>query len=267
MGNKLKEITYLTVKDLKNIDIILPGTYSNTFEKFAKKLSLDIDDEDIILKDMNQDIDHVNEIVEKTNDNLNSLEKTTKNAQKAIKEKDDESLSEIHEELAFMRHQISSLQKQLFSDPLTEAYNRKWFSDYYLEKDYFKNDGFIAFLDLNKFKVINDQYGHLVGDQVLKYLVKFLKKELNYKGVDIVRYAGDEFIVLFNKGKIGSLNVEKTVKEAQKKLSKQKLKSSKINELQFSFSYGLTPFKKADAVEDIMDKVDELMYRNKKANS
>lgn len=266
MSNKLKEVTYLTVKDLKNHEIILPGKYSTIFENMAKRLQVDFEKEDVILKDLHQDTEYVNKIVEKTSDSLNCLEKSTSNAQKAIEEKNDASLKAIHSELAEMKSQIGTLQKQLFSDPLTGAYNRKWFSDQYLSDDNFKNDGFIAFLDLNKFKIINDNYGHLVGDQVLKYLVKFLKKELTYPGVDIVRYAGDEFVVLFNKDKTRIPNVETVISQTQQKLAKQKLKSAKIDELQFSFSYGITPFKKGEHVEAILDIVDELMYKNKEAN-
>lgn len=263
MSNKLKEITYLTVKDLKKQDIILPSTYSTTFEGIAKKLEVNFDNENILLKDLHQDINHVDTIVKKANENLTTLHKSTREAQKAIKDKDDESLKVINNELSKMQKQIDFLQKELFSDPLTGAYNRKWFADYYLEDDKFQNNGFIAFIDLDKFKIINDQYGHIIGDQVLKYLVKFLQKELNFPGVDIIRFAGDEFIVLFNKDKTSSLNINKIMRDTQVKLSQQKLKSSKIKELKFSFSYGLTSFKKEQDVENIIEIVDELMYKNK----
>lgn len=266
MSNKLKEVTYLTVKNLKKHDIILPGTYSTTFEGIAKKLEVNFDNEDIILKDLHQDVNHVDTIVKKANENLTSLHKSTRDAQKAIKDKDDESLKVINDELSKMQKQIDFLQKELFSDPLTGAYNRKWFSDYYLENDKFKNDGFIAFIDLNRFKIINDQYGHIIGDQVLKYLVKFLQKELHYPGVDVVRYAGDEFMILFDKEQTSLLNVNKIMRDAQIKLSEQKLKSSKIKELKFSFSYGLSSFKIEQDVEHILEIVDELMYKNKEEN-
>ncbi len=263
MSNKLKEVTYLTVKDLKKQDIILPGTYSSTFEGIANKLDVSLDNDNIILKDLQQDIDHVDVIVKKTNENLNTLHKSTCDAQKAIKNKDEKSLETINNELLKMQKQIDFLQIELFSDPLTGAYNRKWFSDYYLKEDNFQTDGYIAFIDLNNFKIINDSYGHIVGDQVLKYLVKFLKIELDYPGVNVVRYAGDEFIVLFDKEDTGSLNINKTMLDTQKKLSIQKLKSSKIKELSFSFSYGLLNFKSGQEIEYVLEIVDELMYKNK----
>jgi len=266
MSNKLREITYLTVKHLKNNEIILPGEYSKKFERFAKELEVDITNEDVVLKDLHQGCDRMDKIVQTTSNSLDTIHDNTQKAQEAIVNKDQESLALISEELKQMKEQISFLQKELFSDALTGAYNRKWFSDYYLNEEKFPTDGKMAFIDLNKFKIINDSYGHLIGDQVLKYLVKFLKKELSYDGVNVVRYAGDEFMVLFDDNALKTLDVETLMVEAQAKLAKQKLKSAKINELQFSFSYGLVDFKAMDDLDKILELADELMYENKQKN-
>lgn len=263
MGTRLKEITYLTSKNLKKFDIVLPKKYTTTFENIAKRLNVDLSSNEFVQNDINEDIEHLNTIVEKTNNNLNIIQKSTKNAQKAIKDKDEKFLIEINNELKRMEEEIITLQRELFSDPLTDALNRKWFVEKYLKDNCFQNEGFIAFIDLNNFKNINDNYGHLVGDQVLKYLVKFLKNELKFPGLDIVRYAGDEFLILFNKEKVTIPNVEKIVSEAQIKLSNQKLKSSKIDELKFSFSNGISAFHKGDDADGIIDLVDNLMYKNK----
>jgi len=264
MENKLKEITYLTLKQLKKENIILPSKYSKLFEENAKSLNFDLDDELLVFKDLKQDCDAVDKVVQKTSENLTSLHDSTKKAKEAIVSNDVNTLQTINDELERMQKQIDFLQKELFSDVLTDSYNRKWFMDNYLEDDSFLHDGFMAFLDLNNFKIINDTYGHIIGDQVLKYLVNFLKAELNIPGVDIVRYAGDEFIVLFNKDKTTVLNPDKKMIKAQEKLAEQRLKSSKIKSLRFSFSYGLVPFKKGDEFETLLDKVDELMYINKR---
>lgn len=268
MANKLKEATYLTIKDLKRQSIILPGRYSDIFEFYAKKLELNIRDEKIILKELQEDEAHIEKIVNKTSENLTSLRESTTDARKAIEDKDDESLRNINEKLLVMQNQIDFLQKELFSDPLTGAYNRKWLSDRYLDNDKFKNDGFIAFLDLNNFKFINDNYGHLIGDQVLKYLVNFLNKELKYPFVDVLRYAGDEFIVLFSidNSTVIDVDVESKMKETQEKFSKLLLKTAKINEIKASFSYGMKPFKAEDDFVAILETIDELMYINKQDN-
>lgn len=263
MTTKLKEITFLTIKNLKNNEIILPGDYLKVFDQIAKELKLDLQDNLLMEKELSYSTDKINKIVEKTSKNLTQMHSSTKKAQKAILDKDDVSLSSISDEISDMQKQISFLQKELFSDTLTQAYNRKWFNDSYLKEEKFPENGKFAFLDINKFKTINDTYGHLIGDQVLKYLVKFLQSQLNYPSVHIIRYAGDEFIILFGEDVISEINVEDKMKDVQEKLSNQKLKSAKIDNLQFSFSYGLIDYKKDDSLVDILTKADKLMYENK----
>lgn len=267
MENKLKEVTYLTLKNLKKHNIVLPETYLKTFQDIAKELHVDIKYEDLALKSFEKDAKHVENIVKKTNESLTNLNKSTSEARKAIENKDDNSLKKINADLERMQKQIDFLQKELFADPLTSAYNRKWFSDYYLKNDKFQNDGHIVFIDINNFKRVNDTYGHVIGDQVLKYMVKFLEKELAHPNIDIVRFAGDEFIILFNNKKTSkTVDANKCMQELQDKLSNRKLKTEKIKEFGFTFSYGITAFKKEQEVEPVLELVDSLMYKNKEAN-
>lgn len=265
MSNKLKEVTYLTVKHLKNNEIILPGEYSKKFARFAKELEVDITNDDVVLKDIDQNNDKIDKIVRNTNNSLDNIHKSTTKAQVAIENKDEQTLANISKELGEMKKQINFLQRELFSDPLTKAYNRKWFTDYFLNEEKFQSDGKLAFIDLNKFKIINDTHGHLMGDQVLKYLVRFLKNELDYDGVEVIRYAGDEFILIFTSDKL-NLNISKKMIDTQKKLSEQKLKSAKVDSLQFSFSYGLVDFKTGDNLGNVLELADRLMYENKLKN-
>ena len=267
MKNKLKKVTYLTLKELKKQEVIVPVQYSKVFQNVAKKLQITLDKEDLDLENSAQDAEHVEKIVKKTSESLTSLNKSTSDARQAIENKDEESLKKINEDLVKMQKQIDFLQKELFSDPLTGAYNRKWFFDYYLKDQRFQNNGFIAFIDLDKFKNINDTYGHLIGDQVLKYIVKFLLNELPQQNTKVIRYAGDEFIILFDMIDTSKeFEIDNLMKELQIKLSKIKLKSEKIKELTFSFSYGVTAFKKGLEIEPVLELVDGLMYKDKEAN-
>lgn len=266
MSDKLREITYLTVNELKEQEIVLPGKYSDIFEGFAKKLKVEIDNQDVILKELNQECEHVQKIVNKTNDNLTGLQKSTFNAKEAIKRKDEASLEAIYQELDVMQKQINTLQKELFSDNLTKAYNRKWFKEHYLKDGRFPNEGCLAFLDLDKFKAINDNYGHIIGDQVLKYLVKFLNTELNQEGVYIVRYAGDEFLAVFDEEISKKIDAEVMFLNLKEKLSRQRLKTAKVSNIQFGFSYGIVSYKQADTFDDVIAQADDLMYKNKQAN-
>ena len=267
MSNKLKEVTYLTIKNLKTKDIILPSTYSTQFDSYAKNLEVDYDKEDVILKDLHFDVNHAENIINKASDNLDNIYESTQKAQIAIVNKDETMITIVHNELKRLQEQIKSLKIELFADPLTGAYNRKWLMDSYLKEDLFQNDGEMAFIDLNKFKIINDNYGHVIGDQVLKYLVHFLKKTFStYEGINVARYAGDEFIILFPFDMSKKFDVSKLMLEAQIKLSKQKLKSKTIKALSFGFSFGLVEFRKSDTLTASLVKADKLMYKNKEIN-
>jgi diguanylate cyclase (GGDEF)-like protein len=85
-------------------------------------------------------------------------------------------------------------------DPLTNLFNRTYLDDYL--RDAFqqsnRNDAplAIAFADLDKFKSVNDIYGHAMGDQILVTTANILKA--NVRGADVVaRYGGEEFILVF----------------------------------------------------------------------
>ncbi len=264
MRNMLKEVTFLTVKELKNEDIVLPSQYSKAFEDNAKKLKVNLDDENIILKDLYEDTTNVNNVVKQTNENLTFLHQSTDDARVAIINKDEKSLNSIYNELIKMKEKIDFLQKELFSDSLTKAYNRKWFMDYYLVDRTFPENGTLVFININKFKNINDSYGHIIGDQVLKYLVSFLNQELDFCGVNVLRYIGDEFMVIFNEEATSLLDIELLLSYTQEKLAIQKLKTTKVNNISFSFSYGVTTFIKNEEAEIVLNKVDELINKNKK---
>ena len=266
MSQKLREITFLTIKNLKNNEIILPEDYSKVFVKIAKDLNIDLNNDNLMQKELNYSTDEINKIVDKTSKSLTEIHSSTQKAQKAILDKDDVSLSHISDDILDMQKQILFLQKELFSDSLTKAYNRKWFNDHYLKEEKLPENGKLVFLDINKFKTINDTYGHLIGDQVLKYLVKFLQTQLSYSSVHLIRYAGDEFLIIFGEEVFNEINVEDKMKDVQEKLSNQKLKSAKIDNLQFSFSYGLLDYKKDDNIVDILTVADRLMYENKQKN-
>lgn len=89
--------------------------------------------------------------------------------------------------------------KQALEDPLTELKNRRAFSkdfdSYNLSLGRKKEKYVLAVCDLDKFKSVNDTYGHDVGDLVLKHFANILKKTLRPSDV-IARMGGEEFVIL-----------------------------------------------------------------------
>ena len=90
-----------------------------------------------------------------------------------------------------------------FKDNLTELYNRSYFIDkleYEITKSSRnKNSLALMFLDLDGFKRINDNLGHLVGDEILKSFSQRMRKCVRESDV-IARIGGDEFVIMFSQG-------------------------------------------------------------------
>lgn len=99
---------------------------------------------------------------------------------------------------------IREYNEQLITDSLTGAYNRRFLEEHFVpslscchEKELAVN---LAFLDVDCFKSVNDQYGHAAGDTLLRDIVRFWKLHFNSreKGSErlVVRLGGDELLIV-----------------------------------------------------------------------
>ena len=105
----------------------------------------------------------------------------------------------IQEQLKDMKQLILKTNDLLVTDSLTGIYNRRYI-DERLPVDFsmiseFKEEAYLLMLDIDHFKLINDQYGHIVGDKVLKEVARLMKRVFDNTDV-IARYGGEEFIIL-----------------------------------------------------------------------
>ena len=98
------------------------------------------------------------------------------------------------------------------TDQLTSMYNRRYIMDRLGEILDSKRDSecAVAIIDIDKFKDVNDTYGHVVGDLVLKELARISKDKLRSKDI-IGRYGGEEFIIILP---------DTTIKDAKRILSR-----------------------------------------------
>ena len=188
------------------------------------------------------------------------LKENVSHAKVAIANKDNAALQMIEENMIDLEKKISMLQQELYLDELTHLYNRRWLFEKYLDNDSFTQTGTFCFIDINNFKHINDNYGHLVGDKVLSVLGKVL---LRIEKSSAIRYAGDEFIVISHEH--GAVEMEKILDTVNNNLKNTNLKHhEKIFHVDFAF--GVSAFTKGDSFKTILEDVDEKMYRYKKSN-
>lgn len=114
----------------------------------------------------------------------------------------------------------------------------------------------IMFLDLDRFKLINDQYGHDVGDRYLKHFGKVCSEELKDSG-KLFRYGGDEFVAIY----YGVLTKEIADSIAQCKNWNEGAPCA-FNEVSVGFVVCKPPYSVKDP-EIILKRADSIMYRNK----
>jgi diguanylate cyclase (GGDEF)-like protein len=98
-----------------------------------------------------------------------------------------------------IKRSIRSLEKQANTDQLTGIYNRGYIenvTNLWLKQAYSKNESITCLVfDIDRFKSINDKYGHLFGDEVIKEVSSACSKILREDDL-IGRYGGDEFIII-----------------------------------------------------------------------
>ncbi len=118
----------------------------------------------------------------------------------------------------------------------------------------------LVYFDLNKFKLFNDNYGHALGDSVLKAFAEQMSN--TFRSSDVcARFGGDEFIVLLT-------NTEKTTaQQAIERFSSNLTTISKRLALPYpiTFSYGIVTYntKKHRDIEHLINDADQVMYKNK----
>ena len=187
----LKDVTSSALKELLKYDVILPSLYEDLFNQKLKENGLEI--EDSVDNAIRYATKSISDMQKKVQNSAEQLAMSTNRASVAIKNNDTEELGNIRQRIEQLQNELKKVKTELYKDELTKIYNRKWLYEKYLSDGYFIENGVMVFLDLNKFKVINDTFGHIIGDKVLTLFAGYLNK---IKDAKAIRYAGDEFCVL-----------------------------------------------------------------------
>ncbi len=153
-----------------------------------------------------------------------------------------------------------------FHDPLTGLLNRRAFetvlnSEFSRSKRH-SHDLSLIFLDLDKFKQINDQHGHDVGDDALIYVAETLASIVREEDI-VARFAGDEFVIILPETK--AEKAELLMTRIQAYLNTQPLNHNGAK-LSISLSYGITSTRDMgiDNAAALLKKADEKLYIEKK---
>ena len=148
-------------------------------------------------------------------------------------------------------------------DPMTRSFNRRYFyeeSNKMLSLSLRNNqDISLVILDIDKFKNINDTYGHSIGDDVIILLARKLEEFVRNSDV-VFRFGGEEFVILLNNACID--NGYNVIEKIRKKIEELEIDTKK-GKLHFTISAGVSQFCELVDVSDIentLKRADDALY-------
>lgn len=153
----------------------------------------------------------------------------------------------------------------IYYDELTKLPNRKLLFN--LSNDLIEaNKNFaLIFVDLNKFKYINDVFGHSAGDEVLVNFSRRLKKCLKDKGI-VTRYSGDEFIIIYN-NYIDNDELQLFFNNVILEEFKEPITFNNGKKVFMNFAAGVSVYPKdGNSFNDLINKSDFMMYSSKRSS-
>ncbi|RZF49808.1 diguanylate cyclase [Acinetobacter halotolerans] len=176
-----------------------------------------------------------------------------------------ELLEEIQIWHTHLQKENRQLSFQAHHDQLTGLPNRNYFYQELFnifENPQYRHNSALLFLDNNKFKVINDQYGHLAGDAVLAEMAARLQRSVRQEDF-IARLGGDEFAIILHA--IHHADHLKAIAENLLASCKEPLNFNGQT-IHFGFSLGIAFSQFAENPEDLVMQADQAMYKAKNLN-
>ncbi|WP_300667511.1 GGDEF domain-containing protein [Desulfoluna sp.] len=153
-----------------------------------------------------------------------------------------------------------------FNDPLTELLNRRSM-EHALKQEFnrairYNRELSVSFIDLDKFKLVNDQYGHDAGDKVLMDVAKILSRYTRESDI-LCRFAGDEFVLVLPETPVSQ--AESMMLRIQEEMASTPI-AINSHTLYQQISYGIASLQveKSHSYPSLLKHADKALYRNKK---
>ena len=161
------------------------------------------------------------------------------------------------------QQQLEEQQQQALLDPLTQVPNRQAYNQR-IEQEYlrfkrYQNDLALLVLDIDHFKQINDEYGHLAGDKVLQLIARTIQKALRETDF-LARYGGEEFVVLLPE--IKESKVQEVAEKIRALVESCPFRFKKIP-VTVTLSIGGSFLTKKDTPESLFERADQALYQCK----
>ncbi|HEY8162327.1 MAG: GGDEF domain-containing protein [Methylocystis sp.] len=174
-------------------------------------------------------------------------------------------LEKSSEQISKLRFELAEKQAESQKDTLTSAYNRRYFdrklSNVLAETSRRTMSVSLILADLDHFKAINDEHGHLVGDEVLKMFADQLQKHARTDDI-VARYGGEEFAVI-----LPDTRMDAAIAIAEKMRSWLDANNWKIagkpQSQKITASFGVAQSRPSDSAAELISRADACLYASK----
>lgn len=176
-------------------------------------------------------------------------------------------LNSANEEVKSLQSKLKETEWFATTDALTGLWNRRSFEEKLLQQTESSNNNgqvlSLIMLDIDHFKRVNDTYGHLTGDDLLRVIAKTLKDYV--RGKDIVcRYGGEEFVILLSDTALsGAMTVAEKIRTHFASMS-WKQKSTGVSMGRITLSCGVSQYRTEEPLEAFVQRADVALYQSKK---
>jgi len=167
-------------------------------------------------------------------------------------------LSLLNQEQLKLRNSNINLKRESITDPLTKIMNRRGLYEKVLQKNPYRDKISIVILDIDKFKLVNDTYGHSVGDEVIKTIAAIIAPLLRQEDY-FARWGGEEFVVTLRTRNL------LIAQESAERL-RAKIESTTFEHVgRVTCSFGVSSPKDENmTLEAIIEKADKALYEAKR---
>ena len=165
-------------------------------------------------------------------------------------------------EVERLKEELASARQEATTDALTGLQNRRVFDSVLSELITLGDPFSLILMDIDYFKKINDEHGHLIGDRVLKQLAKVVSGRVRSSDC-VSRYGGEEFAIVLPKTHL--LEARLIAEKIRTGIGQLNMRRSdnKMPLGQVTASFGVTEYRGTDNADDLVSRADKALYHAK----